>query len=484
MAAVMLRRLTWNIAIFDAMLLALTLTVIYFTRFGADNAIFLNSEDSGLLRLTLTPWQQAVLMFAIWVLVLATNKSRDYRILGSDSQEYKRVAMSGFLVPVFFAFAALLFKVDIPRLYIGVSVLVGTVVLLLNRWFWRQWLVKQRANGNYQSRVALLGPMDQIQNLASKLHKANTDGYVPAVLMPDSAQENSKSLGSDLKLPIVEFGPDFCKTLINHGCKALMVVGSQNLSEHDVKLVAWQLEGTGVELVVAAPLKDIATNRLQVRPVAGTPVFVVEVPKFSGWKHFAKDTFDILAASVCFIIFLPVILIFSLLVKFEDGGPMFFRQVRVGQNGKEFRMFKIRSMRVGADLEHANMLAKANTSPNAIMYKNAADPRMTKIGKFIRKWSIDELPQFVNVLRGEMSMVGPRPPMPSELAGYENLAFRRLLVKPGITGLWQVSGRNALDWEETIALDLDYVENWSFLGDLLILTRTLKAVIPSSAFSK
>ena len=476
MAAVMLRRITWNIAIFDAILLGLTLALIYFVRFGSDNTLMLNSEDTGLLRLTLTAWQQAVLMYLIWVLVLAANRSRDYRILGSDAQEYKRVAMSGFLVPVFFAFAALLFKVDIPRLYIGLSILLGTLVLLINRWAWRQWLTAQRTKGHYLSKVALLGPMNLIENLARKLQNAHTDGFQPALLMPDSAPQNWELDGSSLKLPIVQFDSDFCEELVKHGCNALMVVGSQNLSAHDVKRIAWQLEGTAVDLIVAAPLKDIATTRLQVRPVAGTPVFVVEVPKFSGWKHLAKDCFDLLAATVCLLIFSPVILICGLLVKMEDRGPIFFKQLRVGQNGKEFKMFKIRSMRVGAELEHDKMLAQANTSPNAVMFKNPNDSRMTKVGMFIRKWSIDELPQFMNVLRGEMSMVGPRPPMPSELAGYEDHAFRRLLVKPGITGLWQVSGRNALDWEETIALDLDYVENWSVLGDVLLILKTFRVI--------
>jgi exopolysaccharide biosynthesis polyprenyl glycosylphosphotransferase len=477
MAAVMLRRLTWNIAIFDALLLAITLTALYFLRFGSDDALFLNSEETGLLHITLSPWQQALLMFAIWVLVLTANKSRDYRILGSDAQEYKRVAMSGFLVPVFFAFAALLFKVDVPRLYIAVSVLLGTLVLLANRWAWRRWLTGQRSKGLYLSRVALLGPMNQIENLALKLQNAHTDGFEPAVLIPDSAPEKWATNARAVSLPILNYAADFLSELPRHGCKALMVVGSQTISDHEVKEIAWRLEGTGIDLVVASPLKDVATTRLEVRPVAGTPVFVVQVPKFTGWKHFVKDAFDMVTGAMAFVLTLPIVLVFGFLVWAEDRGPVFFRQRRLGQNGREFLMFKLRSMAVGAEKQHGQMLKDANTSPNAIMYKNPEDPRVTRIGKFMRKWSIDELPQFMNVLRGEMSMVGPRPPMPIEVMGYEDHAYRRLLVKPGITGLWQVSGRNELTWEETVALDLNYVENWSVIGDMILLVRTLKVIV-------
>jgi exopolysaccharide biosynthesis polyprenyl glycosylphosphotransferase len=483
MAAVMLRRITWSIAIFDALLLAITLAAVYFMRFGTDDVLFLNSEDSGLLRFALTPWQQALFMFAIWVLVLAANKSRDYRILGSDSQEYKRVAMSGLLVPVFFAFAALLFKVDIPRLYIASSIALGTVVLLANRWAWRQWLMLQRTRGQYVSKVALLGPMSQIESLAQKMLKTSTDGFQPAVLIPDSEAGHWATVGNSLKLPVADFSDNFPAVLSRHGCKALMVVGSQIVSDSVVKQIAWRLEGTGIDLVVASPLKDFGTHRLEVRPVAGTPVFVIQVPKFQGWKHLVKDAFDILTGAVAFVVTMPILLVFGFLVWAHDRGPVFFRQRRVGQNGREFFMLKLRSMSVGAEKLHGQMLLEANTSPNAIMYKNPDDPRVTPIGKFIRRWSIDELPQFINVLRGEMSMVGPRPPMPSEVAGYEDDAFRRLLVKPGITGLWQVSGRNELTWEETVALDLNYVENWSVIGDILLLMKTISTVVSSPRIS-
>jgi exopolysaccharide biosynthesis polyprenyl glycosylphosphotransferase len=476
MAAVMLRRLTWNIAIFDALLLAITLAALYLLRFGSDDALFLNSEETGLLHITLSPWQQALLMFAIWILVLTANKSRDYRILGSDAQEYKRVAMSGFLVPVFFAFAALLFKVDVPRLYIAVSVLLGTLVLLANRWAWRQWLTGQRSKGFYLSRVALLGPMNQIENLALKLQNAHTDGFQPAVLIPDSAPEKWATNARAVSLPILNYAADFLSELPRHGCKALMVVGSQTISDHEVKAIAWRLEGTGIDLVVASPLKDVATTRLEVRPVAGTPVFVVQVPKFTGWKHFVKDAFDLVFATIALILLSPIMLATAIAIKLEDGGPVFFAHERFGQNGNTFKMLKFRSMRLGAENEFDALKITVQNEGNDVQFKLKKDPRITRIGRFIRKYSIDELPQFINVIRGEMSVVGPRPHVKAELDAYDNQVFRRLLVKPGLTGLWQVSGRSNLSWEESVSLDLKYVDNWSLIGDVLLILKTVKAV--------
>ena len=476
MAALVLRRVTRILFVTDALVLACTLAVVYIIRFGT-TPTWETAEDSGLLHLSLSPRVQTLLIYVIWLAVLATNRSRDYRIIGSDSTEYKRVAMSGFLVPMFLAFAALLFKVDVPRLYIAAAVVCGTLVLLAHRWLWRQWLVDRRVEGKYLTRVALLGPLDQVQALAKKMTSSVMDGYVPVALIPDSGTDAWLAVDGGKPLPQVGFDSNLATGLEANGCKALLVVGSQALSNNEVKRIAWRLEGLGIDLVVVSPLKDVGTHRLEVRPLAGTPVFVVEVPRFKGWKHLVKGAFDAVAGTLAFLITLPIVVVFGLLVWAYDRGPIFFKQRRVGKNGQEFYMLKLRSMRVGSEQLHQQMLKEANVSPNAVMYKNPNDPRVTPIGRFIRRWSIDELPQFINVLRGEMSMVGPRPPMPSEVAGYEADAFRRLLVKPGITGLWQVSGRNELTWEETVALDLNYVENWSVIGDILLIIKTAKAIL-------
>jgi lipopolysaccharide/colanic/teichoic acid biosynthesis glycosyltransferase len=187
---------------------------------------------------------------------------------------------------------------------------------------------------------------------------------------------------------------------------------------------------------------------------------------------------DLIGSILAIIVSLPVVFITAIFVKLEDKGPAFFTQTRVGLNGQHFKMYKLRSMKVGAELEHAErQQAAANKRTNSNMYKDPEDPRVTKVGKFIRKYSIDELPQFLNVLKGDMSLVGPRPPLQSEVEHWQGHENRRLLVKPGVTGPWQIGGRSLLTWEETVAIDLNYVENWSVLTDISIIFKTVVYVV-------
>jgi lipopolysaccharide/colanic/teichoic acid biosynthesis glycosyltransferase len=183
---------------------------------------------------------------------------------------------------------------------------------------------------------------------------------------------------------------------------------------------------------------------------------------------------DVVLGTLAFIVSAPVVLVAAIIIKRQDGGPAFFKQTRVGLNGKEFTMYKLRSMKVGAELEHAErQAALAESAINKNMHKDPEDPRVTKFGKVIRKYSIDELPQFLNVIKGNMSLVGPRPPLLSEVQEWKDHETRRLLVKPGVTGPWQIGGRSLLTWEETVAIDLGYVENWTVLNDLSIIFKTI-----------
>jgi exopolysaccharide biosynthesis polyprenyl glycosylphosphotransferase len=482
MAALVLQKVTRAVAVTDTLVLATTISVIYFLRFGT-TPTWQTPDDMGILRLALPPSVQTGLILLVWLAVLGANRSRDHRIIGSDSTEYKRVVMSGFLVPVFLAFAALLFKVDVPRLYIAAVIFFGTLALLVNRWIWRHWLNTRRSKGEFLTGVALLGPINQVQALAQKISTSLSDGYQPIVLISDSGVEPWTTPDGRESFPQIGFGTNLSSDLAAHGCEALLVVGSQLLNDHEVKRIAWRLEGSGIDLVVVSPLNDVGTHRLEVRPLAGTPVFVVEVPRFKGWKHFVKGAFDVVFASFALMLLSPLLVVVALVIKAQDKGPVFFSHERYGLNGRTFRMLKFRSMRVGADKEFDQLKDEVENEGNAVQFKLKSDPRVTPFGKFIRKYSIDELPQFINVLRGEMSVVGPRPHVKAELDSYEVEAFRRLLVKPGLTGLWQVSGRSNLAWEEAIALDLNYVENWSVAGDLLLIARTLNEIVyPKGAF--
>jgi exopolysaccharide biosynthesis polyprenyl glycosylphosphotransferase len=205
--------------------------------------------------------------------------------------------------------------------------------------------------------------------------------------------------------------------------------------------------------------------------------------KFTGPQYFVKTVFDIVFSVLALAMASPVMLLTAIAIKLSDGGPVFFTQTRIGRDGKEFQIIKFRSMRVGAEKQFEELASQSGYEVNAVQFKLKDDPRVTKIGKFIRKTSVDELPQFFNVLTGSMSVVGPRPHVEKEVKAYEAHVTRRLLVKPGITGPWQVSGRSELTWEESVALDLGYVQNWSLLEDLKLVMRTVTLILfPSGAF--
>ncbi|KAB2584652.1 polyprenyl glycosylphosphotransferase, partial [Rhodococcus erythropolis] len=203
----------------------------------------------------------------------------------------------------------------------------------------------------------------------------------------------------------------------------------------------------------------------------------VERPKYHGAQRFAKSSFDVIFASLILVAIAPVLLVAAAAVKISSPGPVLYRAERMGLDGKPFPMLKFRSMVQNADSQVASLMAQNDGA--GVLFKMRDDPRVTRVGGFLRRYSIDELPQFVNVLRREMSVVGPRPPLRREVEAYDGTVSRRLLVKPGITGLWQVSGRSDLSWEETVRLDLSYVDNWSLMGDVLIVGKTLKAVLAS-----
>jgi exopolysaccharide biosynthesis polyprenyl glycosylphosphotransferase len=239
--------------------------------------------------------------------------------------------------------------------------------------------------------------------------------------------------------------------------------------------LAWDLEKTGTDICVAPALLDVAGPRTTIRPVAGLPLLHVDHPELDGGKKVIKEAFDKALALTGVILLAPVFAIIALAIKFADHGPVFFKQVRVGKDGHTFTVWKFRTMVVDAEKRKAELTAH-NEAAGAL-FKMRRDPRVTRPGAWLRRYSLDELPQLFNVLFGDMSLVGPRPALPVEAAKYGDHMRRRLVVKPGMTGLWQINGRSDLPWDEAVRLDLRYVENWSFILDLQILWKTLSAVM-------
>jgi exopolysaccharide biosynthesis polyprenyl glycosylphosphotransferase len=265
------------------------------------------------------------------------------------------------------------------------------------------------------------------------------------------------------------------------GADTIVVASKPESAPDFIKHLSWQLEGTAAELVLSSRLTDVAGPRISLRQVEGLPLIRVRIPDYEGSAHLAKRALDIAVSGLAVVAIALITPVIALAIKLDDGGPVFFRQTRIGKDGTEFGMLKFRTMCTDAEAKLAAL--KTQDEGNGVMFKMKHDPRVTRVGAFLRKTSLDELPQFWNVLRGDMSVVGPRPPLPVEVATYDGTVARRLYIKPGITGLWQISGRSDLSWDDSIRLDLRYVENWSLISDLQIMFRTGRAMIqPKGAY--
>jgi exopolysaccharide biosynthesis polyprenyl glycosylphosphotransferase len=262
------------------------------------------------------------------------------------------------------------------------------------------------------------------------------------------------------------------------GADAVAVLSCPEIDGATLRQLAWDLEKTGTDLCVAPALLDVAGPRTTVRPTAGLTLLHVDHPQLSGVRQVLKGLFDRFMAGMALFLLSPVLVIVAIAIKLADNGPALFTQTRVGKDGRTFKIYKFRTMVVDAEARLAEL--KPVNDLDGVLFKVRRDPRITSIGARLRKYSIDEFPQFINVVKGEMSLVGPRPALPSEAARYADHVHRRLVVKPGLTGMWQVSGRSELSWDESVRLDLRYVENWSFALDLQILWKTVAVILRGS----
>jgi exopolysaccharide biosynthesis polyprenyl glycosylphosphotransferase len=282
-------------------------------------------------------------------------------------------------------------------------------------------------------------------------------------------------------VPVLGKFADLLQVVDDARIDTVILTSADEIGPQDMRRLGWDLESRQTNLIVAPALTDVAGPRIHARPVAGLPLIYVDYPTFEGRKHTTKRAFDILAGGLLLVLLSPLFLLIAVAVRRDSVGPAFFRQERVGFRGRRFRMAKFRSMVTDAEAMQPALLEQSDG--NGVLFKLKTDPRVTRLGGILRKYSLDELPQLFNVIRGSMSLVGPRPHPASDVLHYEAIDMRRLVVKPGMTGLWQVGGRSGLSWEESVRLDLYYVENWSLMGDLIILWRTIKAVTrPEAAY--
>jgi len=467
-----------GVILVDALVLLATTMITYLFNYGSFQSTESIHED-GLLRLNVSPQFIGFSMAVTWFVALALFRSRDTKILGSDNAEYQRVLNATITVLGLLALASLYFKVDVSRLYVTEVIVIGLFALLIARRLGRIWLNNQRRAGNYTKRVAIYGPSNEIELELQKYASHKEAEFEPVLTIEDNNVLLLKFLGSGKTISTDL--THLAEVLSKEDIQVLQVVGSSLSSAQMHKRLHWALDGWDISFVVSPSITGISSARLTTRVIAGSPLLKITSTKFTGPQYFFKTVMDLVGGLLALLISLPIVLITAVFVKLEDKGPAFFTQTRVGRNGKHFTMYKLRSMKVGAELEHAQrQQALADQLTNSNMFKDPEDPRVTKVGKIIRKYSIDELPQFLNVLKGDMSLVGPRPPLLSEVEQWQGHENRRLLVKPGVTGPWQIGGRSLLTWEETVAIDLNYVENWSVLTDLSIIFKTVLYVLRGS----
>lgn len=459
-------RLAWS----DIVVVAIAITIAQVARFGTDSATVPNGAIQAPAALV------SLVLGVAWVGTLRAFHTLDRRVVGAGSAEYSRVVTACLSVFGVLAMLDLLFRLNIARGFLALALPIGTFGLVFSRWAWRQRLNRQRTRSEKLEHLLVVGEPRSALPLVERLMHAPVLGYrVVGICLPaHSGPRKSVTVGEN-DVPVFGTFDDVCHSVTVSGATTVAVTSAEALGHTAMQTLSWDLEGLDVDMVVSPGVTDVAGPRMMLRPVAGLPLLHIDKPRYEGANRFRKAIVDRVGASLILLMLAPVLIAVSIAIKLDSKGPVFYRATRVGINNTPFEMWKFRSMVQNADDLKDNL--RALNEGSGVLFKMRDDPRITKMGVFIRRYSIDELPQLFNVFGGTMSLVGPRPPLPDEVERYDGRVARRMLVKPGMTGLWQVSGRSDLSWEESVRLDLSYVENWSIMQDALILWKTVRAVV-------
>lgn len=425
-------------------------------------------------------WKYAALGLvfpALWVATLQLSGAYDPRFIGTGPDEFRKVLNAGVSLTAALGLASYAVHTDLSRMYLLVTVPSATFAGLVLRYAKRKRLHRLRARGQCMSTVVAVGYQPAVADLINELRRDSYHGLsVVAACLAGMPRDAEAVAG----VPV--FGGvavhEVAGAVRRSGADAVAVLSCPEIDAVTLRTLAWELEKTGTDLCVAPALLDVAGPRTTVRPTAGLTLLHVDHPQLSGARLVLKGLFDRVAAALALIVTAPLMAAVALAIRLHDHGPALFKQVRVGKDGKLFRVYKFRTMMVDAEARLAELTAANDL--DGVLFKIRRDPRVTALGWRLRRHSIDEFPQLINVLKGEMSLVGPRPALPSEAAQYAEHVRRRLAVKPGITGMWQVNGRSDLSWEESVRIDLRYVENWSFALDLQILWKTISVIFQGS----
>jgi exopolysaccharide biosynthesis polyprenyl glycosylphosphotransferase len=461
------RRAEWEaryihrLLVIDLLVGLLATVVAFYGRFGGD----VTGYNRNYLLVS-------VLLPVAWVATLAFYRAYEDRYLFVGVDEYQRVIRAGVTLTAAIAVVSYGFKLQVARGYVVIALPLATVACVAARFAARKLLHRSRISGACMRRVLVVGHERAASALTRQLRRERYHGLeVVGFCLPDGASKHTAA-------PVYGTFADVGEAVGRVAADTVVVLSCPEFDGQALRRLAWHLERDDVDLIVASALIDVAGYRTTLRPVDGLPLLHVEHPRLTGARRAVKEVADLAGAALALVLFAPLMLGIAVAVRLTSPGPALFRQERVGRGGSTFVIYKFRTMYLGA--EACLLDLRASNEYDGLLFKIRDDPRVTPLGRWLRRWSLDELPQLFNVMRRQMSLVGPRPPLPSEVAQYPDDMRRRFVVKPGITGLWQVSGRADLSWEETIRLDLRYVEHWSLSLDLVIMLRTLTAVIRSS----
>jgi len=410
----------------------------------------------------------------LWITALWLAGGYDVRFIGTGSDEFRKVLNAGIGLTAAIAISSYAVNLELSRGYLVIALPSVTLFDLVARYAIRKRLHRLRASGRCLLSVVAVGHELAVADLVTELQRDRYHGLTvvgACVVRPGECDEV-------VGVPVYGGLDDVTAAVKAFGADTVAVLACPEMDGIRLRALAWELEKTGTDLCVSPALLDVAGPRTTIRPTAGLTLLHVDHPQLEGFRLVVKDLFDRCAAAAALIMLAPLMGILAAAICLSDRGPALFTQVRVGKDGHAFRIYKFRTMVVDAEQRRMQLLASNDT--DGVLFKLRKDPRVTAVGVHLRRWSIDELPQLFNVFLGHMSLVGPRPALPDEAAKYAEHVRRRLVVKPGLTGLWQVNGRSDLSWDESVRLDLRYVENWSFALDLQILWKTISVLVRGS----
>ncbi|TAM93147.1 MAG: sugar transferase [Jatrophihabitans sp.] len=412
------------------------------------------------------------LLGAGWLWCLAATNAYQVRRIGAGAREFQRVLRAAVTMGASVAIVGYLTGIAPARMFLAIVLPTGMALMVLSRFAVRKAVHRRRVRGEFTSHILAVGTRETVTHLTRVLRRTPQSGLVVVGACIEDGEPGDLLDGD---VPVVGAVPAAAELATDLGVDVVAVAGA-GLGPRRVRELGWALEGSGCAMVMAPNLTEVAGPRVHVSPVEGVPLMWVDQPQFSGGRRAVKRAADVLASLVLLALASPLLIVIALGVRLTSRGPALYRSERLGEHGTPFTVHKFRSMHLGADRRRTALLDR-NEVVGGTLFKIRRDPRVTPFGRLLRKFSLDELPQLFNVLLGTMSLVGPRPPLRDEVERYGPHVRRRLLVKPGMTGLWQVSGRSDLSWEESVRLDLYYVENWSLGLDIMIIARTVWVVL-------